>query len=83
MKKNTNSWSFKRYLLIFLSIIILNFLFELHNQSAGSIGIIGGADGPTAVFIAERAGTSRVGFFGILFLIVLVICFALKKWLEK
>lgn len=83
MKKNSNSRSFKRYFLIFLGIIILNFLFDLYNQSAGSIGIIGGADGPTAVFVAERAGTSRAGFFCILSLIVLVINFALKKWLKK
>ncbi len=35
-----------------VSLIILNLLFGSHE--AGSIGIIGGADGPTAIFLAGK-----------------------------
>lgn len=83
MKKTTNTWSFKKLFFIFLSIFILNLLFELYNQSSASIGIIGGADGPTAIFLANKAGTSRAGFFIILFLIVIALYFPLRKWLKK
>lgn len=83
MKKNANSWSFKRYFLIFLGIVIVNFFFDLYNKSSETIEIIGGADGPTAIFVAERTGPSRVGFFGLLFLIVLVIYLPIKKLLKN
>lgn len=41
---------------ILLSVIITVFLFSACSQGSGSIGIIGGADGPTSVFIASGKG---------------------------
>lgn len=68
---------------IFVTIFILNLLFDFLNQSTASVGIIGGADGPTAIFLAKEAGPSRAGFFGILFLVVIVIILFMKKFHKK
>ncbi len=39
------------------TIIRLNF----YNKAASSIAIIGGADGPTSIFIAGKIGTGSIG----------------------
>lgn len=48
-------------LLIINSLLILSYIFPLQDmielftkQEAGAIGIIGGADGPTAIFISSQ-----------------------------
>ena len=46
-------------------------------NKAYSVGIIGGADGPTAVFIAGRFPWEI--FLVCVILIVLIICFVIKK----
>ena len=40
--------------------VIVGFLFEI--PPSGSLGIIGGADGPTAVLIAETVGMGIIGW---------------------
>lgn len=68
---------------IFVTIFTLTLVFEFYNQYVASIGVIGGADGPTAIFLATEVGSSRAEFFGILFLVVIVIILFMKKFHKK
>ncbi|SHK06987.1 sodium ion-translocating decarboxylase subunit beta [Paramaledivibacter caminithermalis] len=68
---------------LFLSIFIFKFFFDYHNQSVASIGIIGGADGPTKIFLASSQGTSHAVFLSIIFLIGLIIFFSFRKRFRK
>ena len=46
---------------IFLAFILAQFCWAFDPQSAGSIGIIGGADGPTAIFVTTRLAPQLLG----------------------
>lgn len=53
-------------------------------QEAASIGIIGGADGPTAIFVASRIIESTVcGFVGVLVVIALVVFMIYRRKKKK
>jgi Na+-transporting methylmalonyl-CoA/oxaloacetate decarboxylase beta subunit len=57
MKKYFSGWNIKKHAL--LSMILSSVLIFLlraitRNKGAASIGIIGGADGPTSIFISSK-----------------------------
>ncbi len=61
-------WSFGKHLLLsvviallvqFVPEVIIKFMLKRSTREAASIGIIGGADGPTSIFVAEKAGITR------------------------
>lgn len=59
--------------------IMKHILMISNSKEASSIGIIGGADGPTTIFLASSGSHSIVGIFGILTIIGIVIYTYLKK----
>ena len=76
-------------IMIALSDYIINqyikFAFKIDapvNQ-ASSIGIIGGADGPTAIFIAENQSFSNKYIWMLFFSFITGICFLLWKKTSK
>ena len=64
---------------------MLRAAFSLHSSDAASIAIIGGADGPTSVFIAGKVGTPTKGLLIALVVavIVTVVYAAVKKKKDK
>ena len=52
---------------VFVQIIIRQFM-NISNADATSVAIIGGADGPTSIFVASRVGFSTVKFIIMLLL---------------
>lgn len=40
---------------------VIRSIFSIYSSDASSIAIIGGADGPTSIFIAGKVGTPREG----------------------
>lgn len=61
-------WTFGKHLLLSVTIALLvqfmpeaiiKFMLKRSTREAASIGIIGGADGPTSIFIAEKTGLAR------------------------
>ncbi|MCX7711547.1 MAG: sodium ion-translocating decarboxylase subunit beta [Clostridia bacterium] len=59
MKHFFKDWSFTKHLtvsaILSLAVYMITAIFQL-NHSPASIGIIGGADGPTTVFAGNRGG---------------------------
>ena len=49
-------------------------------SEAASVGIIGGADGPTAVFVARGSGFNLMVFAGAVFMIGLIAGILWKKY---
>ena len=69
----------KRLIVIILSFVILMCLGGCDKESA-SIGIIGGADGPTAVFVASNINwLEACGFIGVMVAAILVVLFIYRK----
>ncbi|NLG87765.1 MAG: sodium ion-translocating decarboxylase subunit beta [Clostridiaceae bacterium] len=60
----------------------LTYKFNINAKDAGSIGIIGGADGPTAVFVSGHAGTYWVAAVFAL-LAILGVIYLLKTRFSK
>ena len=54
------AWALPRSWAIFLAFILAKFL-GFSNEAAASIGIIGGADGPTALFVTTRLAPQLLG----------------------
>lgn len=59
--------------------ILEHILMISYSREASSIGIIGGADGPTAIFLASSGAHSILGFLSFLTAIGIVIYIYLKK----
>ena len=53
------------------------------NSKAGSVGIIGGADGPTAVLISSALLTSPVILFMACFVVFLLVFFVIRRLMVK
>ncbi|QZY54161.1 sodium ion-translocating decarboxylase subunit beta [Crassaminicella profunda] len=66
----------------FFKDFIWHMLFKMPSESASSIGIIGGADGPTAIFIATSTGIS-LELLIFIFGGITTILFLLKRILKK
>lgn len=63
-----------------LSILGLTMLTGCRNKQAASIGIIGGADGPTAIFVAEKTINYYSMAIGIVIvLIALLVLLIIRK----
>ena len=90
-------WNILKHMLLSLVVaIIINYLWGFVTfREASSIGIIGGADGPTAIFIAGKTPIDAQGILlgitllqaflpGILtFLAMMLLYIPLKKWIES
>lgn len=68
--KSKDYTRFKRYGLIYLILNLLRHVVEFGQKKAVAVSVIGGADGPTSVFIAGNVGN---GFLMIEVLLVAVI----------
>lgn len=69
---------------LILTIFGGTFVFSLISASSGSsVGIIGGADGPTAIFIASRSGVLPYIMIGCAVLGVALIVLALALIMRK
>jgi len=62
------------------TMLILNVIFSLNE--AGSIGIIGGADGPTAIFLANKL-IRTCGYFCLIYMGLLLTYIPINKWVSK
>lgn len=91
MKSFFKNWNFKKhfyfclgltifFLWLFKYIFVLSLFLSTLKNHPQSIGIIGGADGPTAIYLASST-SSFITYFCILFLIGLVSYIPLKKHL--
>lgn len=64
----------------YLLPIYLSFKLKKNINQASSIGIIGGADGPTSVFIASQPSSHLItGIFGLLAITGIIILLAIRK----
>lgn len=64
----------------FLLPIFLLFRLKRNINSASSIGIIGGADGPTSIFIAGQPSSYLItGAFGLLTIAGIIVLIAIRK----
>ena len=59
----------KRYGIMYLLLNILRRIYTFALQNGMSVSVIGGADGPTSIFIAGKVG----GFSSIIYLLSLVV----------
>lgn len=66
-------------ILLFVALVVASAVFAENNHS-GSIGIIGGADGPTAIFITQTLIFANPVFWLLCFVTVLFIASAIG-WL--
>lgn len=58
MKELFKTWNFKKHLVLTIALtVIVKVVSLLTYGEAASIGIIGGADGPTSVFVAGNVGS--------------------------
>jgi len=83
MKKGGN-WSFKKHVIlssgITLAVMLLRNFFS---NEAASIGIIGGSDGPTAIFLAGNPVSTFLIPNVVLFTILLVLYKPFKKLIQR
>ena len=70
----------KKPMVFLLIAVFLLFLAGCGNQAA-TIGIIGGADGPTAIFVTS--GTNWLNLWSLTGIIVVIILVALFLWRRK
>ena len=70
----------KKPMVFLLIAVFLLFLTGCGNQAA-TIGIIGGADGPTAIFVTS--GTNWLNLWSLTGIIVVIILVALFLWRRK
>lgn len=92
MNKPKCIWDFKKHIVFssmtaFVLTIMSYFLpllsiFSFFGPEAASIGIIGGADGPTAVYLTSR-GSRHFSVYLILFLVTLTLYKPIKILMEK
>lgn len=66
-------------LLLFASAVSTFFLWGLNKSMSATIGIIGGADGPTSIFIAGNLGTPWGIYFGTVVVVAVTIIYFIKK----
>ncbi|MFZ5352398.1 MAG: sodium ion-translocating decarboxylase subunit beta [Bacillota bacterium] len=75
----TKSWSFGKHIVLTIAVValikLISGFFTL--REAASIGIIGGADGPTTVFIAGKA--SGLMLINILYIALFIAMLAMYK----
>lgn len=78
-----NNLSFKKYPLILLCTIsavgIALYKFLFLKKEVASIGIIGGADGPTTIFLTSKFINPEIIIFSIIFIVSLGIYIFLKR----
>ena len=81
--KTKNYDNLKRYGIMYL---ILNFIRRIYTfaiQEAVAVSIIGGADGPTSIFLAGKVGGTSSMIFYFLSLVVIVIGVGIVIYLKK
>ena len=88
MERRKIKWNFRIYTGVSLLIALLIQYtggFISMNKQAASIGIIGGADGPTTIFITEKIVDKLLleNFYGIFVFIILLLIYKPAKLLIK
>jgi len=79
------SWTFGKHALscLMLSIVIYKlFSFVFPRRQAASIGIIGGADGPTAIFLTGKLLSHNLLVYIGVFILLLMLYFPLSRWMK-
>jgi len=56
---------------------------KIISMEAASVGIIGGADGPTAVFVADKVVEGHISSRVIVFLVYLMLYYPVKKMFDS
>jgi len=59
MKKILENWDLKKHILL-SAVVAIFFYLILNNLNGSSVGLIGGEDGPTAVFLATNTSKSII-----------------------
>ena len=70
----------KKLMIFVFSLIFASYLSGCNNEAA-SIGIIGGADGPTAIFVTSKINWLSV--YGLIGVVIVTILVALIIYLKK
>lgn len=82
-----NNWNFKKHFIFSLTMLAAVIAVRplLFRRQAASIGIIGGADGPTAIYIAGKisAALMPVAAFIIFFIVMLLSYKIVKSIIER
>ena len=92
--EGTNKNHISRWRWFFLGLAILSslgllyrrfrgFLLALTMPKAATIGIIGGADGPTAIFVTSKFSPTLMGILSLLGLVVGIVGFVLLEKRKK
>lgn len=73
-------WNFSKYVVAGLVVVAIAYYVDnfINRRQAVSIGIIGGADGPTAIFLAGKLGSHYIVWIGAL-IFLLALCILLSK----
>ena len=75
----------KRYIIISIIVasIIIYLVYKMHIREAASIGIIGGADGPTTIYLSQGAVSTLVVRAFIIVVILIVFCISIIRRKHK
>ena len=77
-------WIVLSRVLLHFGMILETFTFQFYPNEAASIGIIGGADGPTAIFVAGRTGFDwDVAIMAVVMIVCILAYFRLSKCRQK
>ena len=77
-------WIVLSRVLLHFGMILETFTFSLYPNESASIGIIGGADGPTAIFVTGSSGFDwDVAIMAVVMIVSILIYFRLKKCGQK
>lgn len=84
--------TFKKYALLGLLAVIITYIIDyILDNTASAVGVIGGADGPTAIFVASKANESILDSFIdpgmykyiVVFLFLLLLYKPISKMIKK
>ena len=75
----------KRYGIMYLLLNILRKIYTFAMQKGATVSVIGGADGPTSIFLAGKVGATVfwgvyvLGFVAVLFVVGIIVYIKKKK----
>ena len=62
---------------VIITFVLVQLKSSLDSKEAASIGIIGGADGPTAIFIASKVGAGTMTLLAVVTAVIIVLIITL------
>lgn len=70
-------------ILLFFSVPSLLFRLQAQMQMSAAIGIIGGADGPTSIFVAGKIGSPWGLYIATAVVVIVTVVYFVKKYRKK